>query len=260
MGNTVNSKHREKNTDPRNITSFANYKECPVRTIGTCDRWRLGQEPNYDAVNAKYLLQKSQRHASESLEKAVENIVKSWEAEIQHKLIPEQIDSIELEKFSMATNNKTPYKIKDIIQMGTYCCLLEGVNHPVMNMDFKESNDYFGKKFKTGFAWEVIKVYSGPPKVVFSWRHWAHLNTASLKEEMEGKGTLIELFGFTRANVNPDSGKLQDIEVFFDQEKFLADIHDTKQDALLLSNYDNEDSDKTSETGQSDDSDVEMEC
>ena len=119
---------------PENLASFENYNECPIRTIGTCDKWRYGQEPNYDAVNAKYLLQKSQKHSVDSLEKAVENIVKSWESEIQHKLIPKQIDSIDQEKFSMATNNKTPWTIQDVIKKGTYCCLLEGVNHPILNM------------------------------------------------------------------------------------------------------------------------------
>lgn len=206
-----------------NIKSLENFNECPVRTIGTCDKWRYGQEPNYDAVNAKYLLQKTQKHSAESIEKIVENIVKSWEAEIQHKLIPSQIQSIDQNHFSMATNNKTPWTIQDIIQKGTYCCLLEGMQHPILNMNFEESNKYFAKTFSTGFAWEVLKVFSGPPKVVFSWRHWAHMNSKSLEEEMNGKGKLIELFGFTRANVS-EEGKLQDIEVFFDQEKFMSDV------------------------------------
>jgi len=38
--------------DPDNITAFKNYDECPVRTIGICEKWRLGHEPNYDEVNA----------------------------------------------------------------------------------------------------------------------------------------------------------------------------------------------------------------
>ena len=227
MGNQRSKDARKENNDgtscPIDLKSLENYNECPVRTIGSCDKWRLGHEPNYDEVNAKYLLQKSMKHSPDSLEKAVENIVKSWEAEIQHKLLPDQIDSIDMENFSMATNNKTPWTIQDIIKKGTYCCLLEGMSHPVLDMDFEESNKYFNSKFRTGFAWEVKKVFSGPPKVVFSWRHWAHMGTKSLSEEMQGKGKLIELEGFTRANVS-DDGKLRDIEVFFDQEKFLADM------------------------------------
>lgn len=227
MGNQRSKDARKEHDDvpscPIDVKSLENYNECPVRTIGSCDKWRLGHEPNYDDVNAKYLLQKSMKHPVESLEKAVENIVKSWEAEIQHKLLPDQIDSIDMENFSMSTNNKTPWTIQDIIEKGTYCCLLEGMSHPVLDMDFEESNKYFNSKFRTGFAWEVKKVFSGPPKVVFSWRHWAHMGTESLSEEMRGMGTLVELEGFTRANVS-DDGKLRDIEVFFDQEKFLADM------------------------------------
>ena len=94
---------------------------------------------------------------------------------------------------------------------------------PCSGHGFEKSNKYFNSKFRTGFAWEVKKVFSGPPKVVFSWRHWAHMGTKSLSEEMQGKGKLIELEGFTRANFS-DDGKLRDIEVFFDQEKFLADM------------------------------------
>ena len=49
------------------------------------------------------------------------------------------------------------------------------------------------------------------------------MNTSSLDEEMEGKGKLIELFGYTRASTT-DEGKLKDIEVYFDQEKFIKDV------------------------------------
>eukprot|EP00957_Ditylum_brightwellii_P005520 422562-Ditylum_brightwellii.AAC.1 len=78
-------------------------------------------------------------------------------------------------------------------------------------MDFERSNKYFEEKFKTGFAWEIIKVFSGLPKVVFLWRHWAHLNTTSLEEEVEGKEKLVELFGFTCVTTLED-GKLKDVE------------------------------------------------
>ena len=153
----------------------------------------------------------------------MENIVKSWEAEIHNKLVAEQIESIDQEHFSMATNNKTPYKVDDVLRMGTYCCLLEGVKHPAVDMNIDESNAYFNDKFKTGFAWEVLKVFSGPPKVVFSFRHWGHLNTSSLAEEKKGKGKLIELFGTVRAIMSAE-GRLQDIEIYFDQEEFMEKI------------------------------------
>ncbi len=208
---------------PENIASFANYNECPVRNLGTCDKWRNDRVPEYDVVNAKYLLQKTQKHSPDSLEKVVENLIKTWESEILHKLVPEQIGTIDMKQFSVATNNKTAYNVGEFMEKGSYCCLLEGMKHPVMEMNFDEGTEYFEEKFKTGFAWEVIKVFSGPPKVAFSWRHWAHLDTKSLQEEEDGKGKLLEVFGFVKANTTED-GKLQDVEVFFDQEKFLADL------------------------------------
>lgn len=91
-----------------------------------------------------------------------------------------------------------------------------------MGMTFEESNEYFQNKFETCFAWEVMKIFSGPPKVVFSWRHWAHMNTSSLTEETNGEGKLIELFGFTRATAI--DGKLRDIEVYFDQNQCIEDM------------------------------------
>ena len=47
-------------------------------------RWRYGK-PNYALVNEKYLKEKTNSHAAGSLEKIVENIVKTWEVESTHK-------------------------------------------------------------------------------------------------------------------------------------------------------------------------------
>ena len=40
------------------------------------------------------------------------------------------------------------------------------------NVSFEESHDLFRDTFTSGFPWEVLKVLSGPPHVVFTWRHW----------------------------------------------------------------------------------------
>lgn len=49
--------------------------------------WRT-VKPNYDKVDANYLVERTQRHAVHSLEKAVENLVKTWEMESTHKINP----------------------------------------------------------------------------------------------------------------------------------------------------------------------------
>ena len=50
------------------------------------------------------------------------------------------------------------------------------------------------------FPWEVLEVYTGPPKVAFSWRHWGRF-TGKYKDN-KGNGELVEVFGWGVAEVN----------------------------------------------------------
>ena len=47
-------------------------------------QWRT-VKPDYKLVNDKYMKEKTNNHAAGSLEKLVENIVKTWEMESSHK-------------------------------------------------------------------------------------------------------------------------------------------------------------------------------
>ena len=46
--------------------------------------WKTGV-PNYDLVDAKYLRERSRRHAPDSIERKIENVMKTWEMESTHK-------------------------------------------------------------------------------------------------------------------------------------------------------------------------------
>jgi len=48
--------------------------------------WRHGTKPNFDAVNKKYMEEKTTNHEDGSLEQVVENLVKTWEMESSHKM------------------------------------------------------------------------------------------------------------------------------------------------------------------------------
>ena len=89
----------------------------------------------------------------------------------------------------------------------------------------KETNESSHKIFTTafpdGFAWEVLDVFSGPPAVSFSWRHWAHWTGVYMNREPTGE--LIELFGTCVAKVNDDL-KLVDLQVFFDASSMLTKL------------------------------------
>ncbi len=48
--------------------------------------WRSGSKPNYDLVNRKFLSERKRRHRAGSLEKLIEDAVKTWEMEAAHKV------------------------------------------------------------------------------------------------------------------------------------------------------------------------------
>ncbi len=50
--------------------------------------WDGGAVPNFDAVNKLYLKGRTRFHLPGSLEKTVENLVKTWEVESTHKNNP----------------------------------------------------------------------------------------------------------------------------------------------------------------------------
>ena len=59
------------------------------------------------------------------------------------------------------------------------------------NVSFEESHDLFRDTFTSGFPWEVLKVLSGPPHVVFTWRHWGKFDGNFRENKGNGKvGTM----------------------------------------------------------------------
>ncbi len=96
--------------------------------------------------------------------------------------------------------------------------------YPETPDQFKKTHLIFQKAFTTGFPWEVIKVLSQPPEVVFLWRHWADFDGKFM--DKDGGGRRVEMYGMTRAMLNGEN-KIKRLEVYFDPETFLkvCDAH-----------------------------------
>merc|ERR1712039_927739 len=92
------------------------------------------------------------------------------------------------------------------------------------NMSWDDSHETFHKSF-AAFPWEVLEVFSGPPKVAFTWRHWGTF-TGTYKGN-QGKGELVEMFGFGTAVVN-DKLQLMDVEIFYNAEDFIQVLQGDK--------------------------------
>eukprot|EP00057_Strongylocentrotus_purpuratus_P000867 XP_001185320.1 PREDICTED: pathogen-related protein-like [Strongylocentrotus purpuratus] len=104
---------------------------------------------------------------------------------------------------------------------GTYNWLFADVSKDLYNASthtFETSHKVFRGAFEDGFPWEVLEVFSGPPKVAFTWRHWGTFT--GTYEEQKGSGEVIEMYGFLIATVN-DELKIQKLEVFVKTDGFL---------------------------------------
>ena len=136
-------------------------------------------------------------------------------------------------------NGGPPQTGEHMLNVGTYNALLEPNEfYCPMRSTFDASHKTFKRMMPT-FAWEVLEVYSGPPKVAFRWRHWGTMkedytgtnkwvSSSSLvgviltsgcsKGEsvtIKAHGGAIDIEGIVVAEVN-DKLQLQKIDVWYD--------------------------------------------
>ena len=131
-----------------------------------------------------------------------------------------QHKSVDPEKFHIGANGWKKYSNEEAQAVGNYNVLMSGCPAKLWdaeNTTWAQSHAAFHDAFAS-FPWEVLEVFSGPPKVAFSWRHWAHF-TGSY-EGNKGKGELVELYGFGVAEVN-DKLQLVDVEIYYKPDEFL---------------------------------------
>lgn len=182
--------------------------------------WRFGGKPDYSLTNYKFLTQRTRQHAEGGLEVTVENLVKTWEMERSHKLDPKTHQSVDQEKFRISANGGKVFENIEANQVGNYNVLLNSCPVELYNAaetTWEQSHDKFHDAF-AAFPWEVLDVYSPPPKVAFTWRHWGEFT--GTYDGNKGKGELVEMFGFATATVN-DKLQLCDVEVFYNPEEFI---------------------------------------
>lgn len=89
--------------------------------------------------------------------------------------------------------------------MGSYNALMAGdqyKNYLASKETFESSHEIFRTVFPGGFAWEVLEVYSGPPKVVFKFRHWGVVEGPY--KGHSPTGAIAESIGICIAEVNTE--------------------------------------------------------
>ncbi|XP_062220341.1 pathogen-related protein-like isoform X1 [Phragmites australis] len=143
--------------------------------------WRHGAPPTHDAVNALFEAERAQEWPAGSLEETVQNAIKTWDMELSHKVRLSDFKSVSPGRFSLSVNGGPALTGEETLAMGSYNALLAS---PILASTgaydaaaetFKSSHDLFRSAFPRGFAWEVLKVYAGPPVIALKFRHWGHM-------------------------------------------------------------------------------------
>lgn len=200
-------------------------------------KWRHGK-PDFTIPNISFLMGKSQCHAKDSLEILVENVVKTWKMESSNKADPKQWKSVSQENFKIQANGGKVFGLAEAAKRGDQNVLLDQVDtniYDASKQDFESSHHLFSNALTSGFSWEVLSVFTGPPEIVFSFRHWGEFT--GKYDGKKGHGQLIEMIGFVFVSVT-DELKITNVRVFYKPEDFLRALKGqdvTKQKAKFAS-------------------------
>jgi hypothetical protein len=146
--------------------------------------WRLN--PNHLLTTPCVVLAKKCSHTAGSLPDLVEKLVKNWEIEASYKMDLNDWRTIDKSCYQFSVNGGEPQPAEHMLKVGTYNALISPNEfYCPAHSSFEASHKTF-KRMMPAFAWEVLEVYSGPPKVVFKWRHWG-----TMKEDYSGTNECV---------------------------------------------------------------------
>ncbi|GAA0167222.1 hypothetical protein Leryth_023752 [Lithospermum erythrorhizon] len=182
--------------------------------------------PNYDLVNELFEQGRTNIWAVGSIEEKVQRLAKTFEMELVHKANPDEYKTVDANKCSISVNGRKPLSFQEKKQIGGGYNMFLQTSLP-KNLQIyvpaeettESSKKLFTSTFLRGFALEVLEVYSGPPKIVYKFRHWGFME-GPFKEHAP-TGQKVELFGIAILEVD-ENEKIVKVEYFFDRGEFLA--------------------------------------
>ncbi|KAL1543728.1 pathogen-related protein-like [Salvia divinorum] len=210
------------NTDAENYRSFMNEED--VKNIN----WRYGSTPNYDVVDKLFEQGRTKIWPRGSLEEKVQRLVKTWEMEMFHKVDNHDFKTVDVENYKFCLNGRKVMSLEEKRKDGGGYISLLKTSLPEKFRCFDPETETldsahraFTTTFPRGFALEIVEVFSGPPVIVYKFRHWGF---------MEGPfkghpptGDMVEFFGMAVFEVNEDS-KVVRVEFFYDRGELLGGL------------------------------------
>jgi hypothetical protein len=208
-------------TELNNLPLWVQDRDLVVATA-TGVEWRYQKPPDYSRSRENLAKESIYNHLAGTLELIVQNLVKTFEMEVSFKVNPQQWLSIVNDKFRVSTNGGKEYTAAELGAQGTYNTFMADSEHyKASEESFQSSHEIFHSTFPQGFPWEVMEVYSGPPKVTFKWRHWGHFR--GTYKGYAPTGETVEIVGMSIAHVT-DNLKIVSLENYFDNALFLEKL------------------------------------
>ncbi|KAI3930480.1 hypothetical protein MKW98_022129 [Papaver atlanticum] len=189
-------------------------------------QWRNGI-PNYDVVNKLFEEGRTQVWPAGSIEEEVQNLVKTWEMEMVHKARPQDMKTLDPAKFTFSKNGSQPIPLEEIGKKGSYNLFLQTSlpeKYRVYNPSeetISSANKIFATTFPRGFALEIMQVYSGPPVIVYKFRHWGFMEGPFKGRAPTGEKAEFYAIGIFTLD---EHKKIVKVEFFFDGGELLSGL------------------------------------
>ncbi|MQL85969.1 hypothetical protein Taro_018499, partial [Colocasia esculenta] len=189
--------------------------------------WKFGSPPNYDVVNKLFDEGRTRVWPPGSLEEKVQNLVKTWEMEMFHKIRPQDYKTVDPESYTLSLNGRKPITLEEKRKLGGGYNSFMQTSLPEQfrcydpaKENAETSHKAFTTAFPRGFALEIVQVYTGPPVIVYKFRHWGFME-GSFKGHAP-TGEMVEFFGVAIFQVNNEMTKIEKVEFFFDRGELLG--------------------------------------
>ncbi|CAN0921504.1 Pathogen-related protein [Linum grandiflorum] len=192
--------------------------------------WRFGAPPSYEVVDKLFEDGRTKVWPLGSLEEKVQNLVKTYEMEMMHKLNPADYKSMDPKRMSFSVNGRKPTNLEETGKLGGSYNFFLQTSLPAEMRGYnpaketaETSHSIFTTVFPRGFALEILQVYSGPPVIAFKFRHWGFMEGPYKGRPPTGK--MIQFFGMAVFEVD-EHMKIIKVEFFMDRGELLAGILD----------------------------------
>ncbi|CAF1399772.1 unnamed protein product [Adineta steineri] len=205
-------------------------KDAVLKDVSTDIKWRNGI-PNYTKANSLFEKYKSTNHQPGSMISIIENIIKNWEKEVSHKTDPRQWTTVDLDNYRFSCNGQQKYSGWQMVKLGTYNALIGQTNYYDSNaITFEESHIAFKRSLGEGFAWEIVELYSGPPTITFTWKHFGRMTDyfscpglSGFVYKADPTNKMVKIYGMCKITVN-ENYQIQDLQVFYDPNQLFTQL------------------------------------